>query len=70
MAFTYLGLTHFDVSEYMFDSNYAIRTGTFDIEDCKFMFTDIFTVQGDKILKRIHFVDTALIINTFTKNFI
>ncbi|MGP8215389.1 MAG: nuclear transport factor 2 family protein [Bacteroidia bacterium] len=70
LAFTYLGFTQFEIQEYIFHNDSVICTGTFNIEDSKFMFIDVFTIQNNRILKRLHFVDTALIINTFTKNFL
>jgi ketosteroid isomerase-like protein len=70
MVFTYLGVTKFNVINYMFDGDSTVCTGTFIIEFWGFAFVDIFTVKDGKILKRIHFVDSALILDNFKTNFI
>ena len=70
MVFTYLGFTKFNVADYLFDDDSVVCTGTFNIELWGFAFVDIFTVKDGKILKRIHFVDNALILDNFKTNFI
>ena len=70
VAFTYLGFTHFDVTNYMYDDDSIICLGIFYIGAFGFLFTDIFTARDNKILKRVHFIDTALILDNFKTNFI
>ena len=70
MVFTYLGFTRFNVTDYLINNDSIVCTGTFNIELWGFAFVDIFTVKDGKILKRIHFVDSALILDNFTTNFI
>jgi hypothetical protein len=70
MVFTYLGFTTFNVTDYLFDDDSVVCTGTFNIEPWGFAFVDIFTVKNGKILSRIHFVDSALILDNFKTNFI
>ena len=70
MVFTYLGFTTFKVTDYLIDNDSVVCTGTFNIELWGFAFVDIFTVKDGKILKRIHFVDTALILDNFKTNFL
>ena len=70
MAFTYLGFTKFRVSDYLFIDDSIVCTGTFNIELYAFAFVDIFTVKNGQILRRTHFVDSALILDNFKTNFI
>jgi len=69
-VFTYLGFTKLNVTDYLFDDDSIVCTGTFNIEFLGFAFVDIFTVRDGKILCRIHFVDSALILDNFKTKFI
>ena len=70
MVFTYLGFTRFNVTDYLFDEDSIVCTGTFNIERLGFAFVDIFTVKDGKILKKAHFIDTALVLDCFTANYL
>jgi len=70
MVFTFLGFTKFNVIDYMFDGDSIVCTGTFIIQPWGFAFVDIFTIKDGKVLKRGHFVDSALILDNFKTHFI
>lgn len=69
-ASAYLGNTSFNVTNYLSDNGFVICTGFLSLEAFSIMFLDVFSVGDRRISSRKHFIDTALLLETFSIHYL